>query len=311
MVAGFIPALFCSLLHGTKSVVIERIIVMTLVTGSTYAILSSGLALIYGVGRIINLAHTAFLMIGAYFIWGLTTNEGWGFPASIAVAVVGTGLLGALVYRFLLHRIREHQAAVLLMTIALGMVIQESIPPLFGSTPVNIPALIGGATNILGVMVFNQYLLGLGIATVIVIVLWLVLSKTKLGIAIRATAQDAEVANLMGVSVSRVLMITVGTGTALAVVSGIFLVPLEGGLYSYMWLPPLTMILVVVVLGGLGSLKGSYIASFFVGLIQAIVLAVFPTHGYLSNAFAMLAMAIVLAVRPQGMFGTLFEEERL
>jgi branched-chain amino acid transport system permease protein len=292
-------------------VIASVIIVNTLVFGSTYAILATGLSLIYGVGRIINLAHTAFLMLGAYFIWFLAVNLGWGFPQSIALAVVGIGLLGVVVYRFLLHRIREHHAAVLLMTIALGMVIQELVVKLFGSNPKNIPFIIQGTIRIGGVLIFNQYLLALVVAAVVLILLWLLLSKTRLGIAIRATAQDAEVANLMGVSVSRIMMLTVGIGTALAAVAGVFLAPLEGGLVYYMWLPPLMMVLVVVILGGLGSLKGSFIAAFFVGLIQAIVLAVFPTHGYLSHAFAMLAMVIVLVVRPQGMFGTVFEEEKL
>jgi branched-chain amino acid transport system permease protein len=291
--------------------VIESIIITTLVRGSTYAIIASGLALIYGVGRIINLAHTAFLMMGAYIIWFFAVSRGWGLPESVAISVVGTGLLGVLFYRFLINRIREHMAAVLLLTIAVGMAIQELTPLLFGSLPRNIPFLISGTTMILGYPVFNQYLLTLGVATAVVILLWLLLSKTKLGMAIRATAQDAEVANLMGVSVSKILMITVGIGTALAAVAGIFLPPLEGGLIYYMWLPPLMMVLVVVVLGGLGSLKGAYIAAFFVGLIEAIVYAVVPTQGYLSQAFAMLAMIIVLVVRPQGMFGTLFEEEKL
>ncbi len=311
VVAGFIPALFLAPLLGIKSAVIERIIVMTLVRGSAYAILASGLALIYGVGRIINLAHTAFLMMAAYGIWFFTSTQGWGLPESIAVTVVGTGLLGVLVYRFLLDRIREHHATVLLMTVALGMTMQELIPPLFGTLPRNIPLLIEGSTTIFGVLIFKQYLLTLGVATGAVILLWLLLSKTRLGIAIRATAQDAEVANLMGVSVARTLMITVGIGTALAAVAGIFLAPLEGGINQYMWLPPLMMVLVVVVLGGLGSLKGAYIAAFFVGLMEAIVFTVIPTHSYLSQAFAMLAMVIVLVVRPQGMFGTLFEEEKL
>jgi branched-subunit amino acid ABC-type transport system permease component len=106
-------------------------------------------------------------------------------------------------------------------------------------------------------------------------------------------------------------MITVGIGTALAAVAGIFLPPLEGGLVNYMWLPPLTMVLVVIIIGGLGSLKGAYIAAFFVAMIEGLAVTAFPTHGYLSNAFAMLAMVVVLALRPQGMFGTLFEEERL
>ena len=290
---------------------IERIIVLTLVKGSTYAILASGLALIYGVGRIINLAHTAFMMLAAYGIWYFAVSSGWGMAESIAVTVVGTGLLGLLFYRFLINRIREHHAAVLLMTIALGMAIQEIISPLFGSTPLNIPLLLKGTTMILGFPVRDQYLLTLGVATAFVLLLWLLLSKTKLGIGIRAVAQDPEVANLMGVSVSRILMITVAIGTALAAVAGIFLPPLEGGLVNYMWLPPLTMVLVVIILGGLGSLKGAFIAAFFVALIEGLAVTAFPTHGYLSNAFAMLAMVIVLAVRPQGMFGTLFEEERL
>ncbi len=290
---------------------IERIIVLTLVRGSTYAILASGLALIYGVGRIINLAHTAFLMVGAYGIWFFAVSQGWGLPESVAVTVVGTGLLGVLVYRFLLDRVREHEAAVLLITIALAMATQELVRIVFGSLPRNIPFLISGTTEILGIPIFNQYLVTLGIATLVIILIWLVLSKTRLGIAIRATANDAEVANLLGVSIPRTLMITVGIGTALAAVAGILLAPLEGGLTCYMWISPLMMVLVVIVLGGLGSLKGSFIAAFFVGLVEAIVVTVVPTQGYLSQAFAMLAMVIVLAVRPQGMFGTLFEEEKL
>jgi branched-chain amino acid transport system permease protein len=290
---------------------IERIIVMTLVIGSTYAILSSGLALVYGVGRMINLTHTAYLMIGSYFVWFFVERQGWGLPESIAVGIIGTGLLGVLGYRFLLYRVREHRAAALLMTLSLGIAMQELIPPLFGVLPRSIPFIIEGTTNIFGVLIFNQYLLALGTATAVVILLWLLLSKTRLGIAIRATAQDSEVANLMGVSVSKVMMVTVGMGTALAVVAGLFLAPLEGGLHNFMWLPPMTMVLVSVTLGGLGSLKGSYIAAFFVGLIQAIVLVLLPAHGYLAAAFAMAAMAIVLIVKPQGMFGTIFEEEQL
>jgi len=310
-VTGFIPALFWAPPLGIKSAVIANIIVMTLVLGSTFAILASGMALIYGVGRIINLAHTAFLMVAAYGIWFLTSMQHWNLTQAVAVTVVGTGLLGVLTYRFLLNRIREHQAAVLLMTVALGMAIQELTVPLFGSFPQTPPLLMRGSTLILGIPVRDQYILTLGIAIGALILLWLLLSKTKMGIAIRATAQDPEVANLMGVSISKILMITVGIGTALAAVAGILLPPLEGGLSQYMWLPPLMMVLVVVILGGLGSLKGTYIAAFFVGLIEAIVMIVWPTHMYLSQAFAMAAMVIVLIVRPQGMFGTLFEEEKL
>lgn len=290
---------------------IGQIIVMTLVIGSGYAILSSGLALIYGVGRIINLAHTAFMMLACYGILSLGTLLGFNFPEAIAGTIVITGLLGVLFYRFLLNPIREHPASVLLMTIALGMLLQELVPKFWGALPRNLPYLIGGTTQILGVSIQNQYLLTLGVAIVIIILLSLLLSKTRIGIAIRATAQDAEVANLMGISVAKTLTITVGIGTALAAVAGVFLAPLVGGLNQYMWLVPLMMVLVIVVLGGLGSLKGSYIASFFIGLIQAIAMTVLPEFTFLAEAFAMLAMVIVLIVRPQGLFGTFFEEEKL
>jgi branched-chain amino acid transport system permease protein len=284
---------------------------MTLVRGSTYAILASGLALIYSVGRIINLGHTAFMMLAAYGIWFFAVNSGWSMGAAVAIAVVGSGLLGVLFYRFLLDRIRAHEAAILIVTIALAMAFQEVVVLVFGGMPRTIPFIVSGSTLILGIPILNQYLATLGIALVVLLIITLLLQKTKLGIAIRATSQDREIATLMGINVSTVLMITMGIGTALAGVAGVFLPPLQGGLTRYMWLPPLVMVLAVIILGGLGSFKGSFVAAFFIGLMEAIAVTVFPTHGYVSQAFAMAIMIIVLAVRPQGMFGTLFEEERL
>lgn len=289
---------------------IGQIIVLTLVKGGLYALLASGLALIYGVGRIINLAHTAFFMIAGYGLFYFTQSLGWGLPESIAVTVVGIGLLGVLVYRFLLNRIREHQATVLLMTIALGMVFQHLMLLSFGSIPRTLPVLIGGTTEILGFKIFNYQLLTVGVVAVVITVVWLILTKTKMGISIRAVANDAEIANLMGISVSRTLMITMGIGTALAGVAAI-LSTSGGSVFYLMWLPPLMMVLVIVVLGGLGSFKGSFVGAFIIALVEAVVLTLNPTHGYLSQVFALAAMVIVLVVRPGGLFGTIFEEEKL
>ena len=295
-----------------NSAMIQQIIMLTLVKGSTYAIVAAGLALIYGVGRIVNLAHTAFLMLAAYLISFLAVSSGWPLAPSIAVAVIGTGVLGLLFYRFIVDRVREHQAAVLLITIAVAMGIQQLMPLLFGSLPRPVPLILEGAWPILGFPVPKQYVLTLAIAVGFLVLLWLLLARTKMGVAVRAVAQDPEVAGLMGINVSTVLMIAVGIGTAMAAVAGALVPAMEGGsVDQYLWLFQLLMVLVIVVLGGLGSLKGSFIAAFFVAFVQALVSAVFPHQAYLSYAFAMVAMVVVLAVRPQGLFGTLFEEERL
>jgi branched-chain amino acid transport system permease protein len=215
-----------------------------------------------------------------------------------------------LVYRFLLDRIREHEAAVLLVTISIGMALQELLRIQFSSLPSTLPRLIEGTTSILGVGILKDQLLTVGVVAGVIIVLWLLLTKTKLGISIRAVSNDAEIASVVGIRVSRTLMVTMGIGTALAAVAAI-LTTSGGSVYYLMWLPPLTIILVIVVLVGLGSFKGSFIGAFIIAFVEAIVLNLYPTHGYLSQVFAVAVMFIMLVVRPAGLFGTMFEEERL
>jgi len=290
--------------------VFELIIVSTLVTGGVYALLAIGFSLIFGNARVINMAHTAFFMVGAYGLWYFMRELGLGAIESIAIMVPAVTLLGLLAYWFLINRIREHHAAVLLMTVALALVFQEIFIGLFASHYRSIPYLISGYTEILGIRVLNQHLLSLGIVAVVIVVVWLVLTKTKLGIAIRATAQDAEIANLMGISVPRTLLITMGIATALAAIAAVVVAPLWT-VYPYMWNAPLVMVLVIVVLGGLGSIKGSIIGAFIVSLVEVLVATLMPSGAYLKLMFALLVMIIVLVVRPGGLFGITFEEERL
>jgi len=290
--------------------VIERIIILTLVTGGIYALLAIGFSLIFGNARVINLAHTGFFMLTAYGLWYFMRRLGIDVAWAILITVPAVTLLGILAYRYLINPIREHLAAVLLMTIALAMVFQELMTALFSNNYWAIPPLIPGFTEILGVRVLNQHLLTLGIVVVVIVIVWLILAKTKLGIALRATAQDAEVANLMGISVPRTLMITMGIATALAAIAAVAVAPIWT-IYPAMWTPPLVMIMVVVVLGGLGSIKGAIIGAFIIALVEVSVSTLMPTYAYLKVVFAILAMVIVLSVRPGGLFGIMFEEERL
>ena len=290
-----------------------QVLVLTMVKGSVYALLASGLSLIYGVGRIVNLAHTAFFMLAAYGMYYFMSSLGWGPLPSIVVTLAGVTLVGLLVYRFFLDRIRQHHAALLIMTVALAMALQELMRISFHrqtTLPASVPYLIAGDTTILGVTVLKQELLTLGTVAGVIIILWLLLSKTKLGIAIRATANDAEVANLMGISVPRTLMLTMGIGTGLAGVAAVLMAPISGVIY-YMWMSPLMMVLVIVVLGGLGSMKGSIIGALIIALVEALVLILLPFRTYLATVFALAVMVLVLIVKPGGLFGTIFEEERL
>jgi len=296
--------------------VAEIILTYTLINGGVYALLAIGFSLIFGVARVINMAHTAFFMLSAYLMWFLSRELGWGILQTIVVAVAGVTLLGLLIYRFILDRVREHHAAVLLITIALAMIFEQVVAWHMMGTSVHtiqkqyLFKLIPGHTTILGVDVYYQHLLVLGVAVVIIIVLQLLLTKTRLGIAVRATSQDAEIAGLMGISVSRILMLSMAGATFLAAVGGILLAPIQG-VWPAMWNEPLVIIMVIVVLGGLGSIKGSIIGAFIVALVQQLAAFLLPEGGYLVTTFVLLAMVIVLVVRPGGLFGILLEEERL
>ena len=289
---------------------IYSIILMTMVHGGVYAMLAVGFSLVFGVARIINMAHTAFYMLAAYFLFYFMRTLGLGVLPSIALTILAVALLGVLTHRFLINRIREHPAAVLLLTVALAILFQQVILLLFGGDPALIPPLIKGFIRIKGVPVTYQYILTLGLAAVSLIAVSLLLAKTKLGIAIRAAANDAEVANLMGISIGRTGMVTMGIATVLAALAGIVVAPSQV-LLPEMWMAPLVMMLVIVVLGGLGSIKGSIIGAFIIALVETLTVFLVPQGSYLKVTFALLVMVIVLVVRPGGLFGIIFEEERL
>ena len=133
--------------------------------------------------------------------------------------------------------------------------------------------------------------------------------KTKLGLAIRSTAQDREVANLMGMDESKVAMLTVGISIALAGFTGAVVAPLTI-VEPFMWMHPLIMMMAVVVLGGLGSIKGSFYAAYILGFAEALVVFVLPMGSFLKGPVALSIMILVLLIRPEGLFGIVFEEER-
>ncbi len=285
------------------------IIMSGLISGSTFALLAIGFSLIFGVARILNLAHTAFYMVAAYCIYIVTQKMGFHPMWGMVAAIVLVTLLGIISYKILLNPIREHEGAVLIATIALAMIFQESMSLIFTATFLSVPYLIEGFFIILGVKVFFQQLLTFCAALLVMAGLWVFLMRTKLGLAIRSTAQDREVANLMGIDEARVAMVTMGLSVGIAALTGAVVVPLAV-LEPHMWGTPLVMMMAVVVLGGLGSLKGSFIGAYILGFAEALVVFLAPMGAFLKGSVALAIMILVLLIRPEGLFGVSFEEER-
>jgi len=288
---------------------VQDIIINGLINGSIYALLAIGFSLIFGVARVVNIAHTALYMVATYLLYIGLNLLGISAILALGASVLITTVLGLICYQLFIKPIREHESAVLIATIALGMVIQEILLYFFKGHYLGVPPLASGFTTLGGVKVSNQHLLALGVALLAFVVTWLLLFRTKIGLAVRCTAQDREVANLMGINVNREITIALVISVVLAAVAGAIVAPLKT-IDPHMWMPPLIMMLAIVVLGGLGSIKGSFIASYIIGFTEAAIVFGIPTMGFLKEPAALSIMIIVLLIRPEGLFGIVFEEER-
>lgn len=289
---------------------LQNILINGIMTASIYALLATGFALIFGVARILNLAQTAFFMVAAYFTFALATVLGLSAPLSATVSVVLTIFIGLGIYRLCLDRIREHETTVLLVTVALAIVFQECLFLIFGLYQRATPAFVSGFWEVLGARVSYQHLIVLAVVAVVLLGLWALLYRTKLGTATRAVAQDREIASLMGIDVRKIYLIAFGIAVALAAIAGAVVAPIFV-LSTSMWIHPLLMVCAIVVLGGLGSIKGSVLGALLLGFAETIVVFLVPMGSFVKTAVALTIMIIVLLIRPEGLFGVAFEEERL
>jgi branched-chain amino acid transport system permease protein len=198
----------------------------------------------------------------------------------------------------------------MLITLAVAMAFQQIMLIIFSGQYRSAPSFLTGFWEIFGVKVAYQNLLIFVGAGVVLLIVWALLSKTRLGIAIRATAQDTEIANLMGINVSTILFTVMGIAAALAAVAGVLVAPTLVLEPAMLW-PPFVMVMAIITLGGLGSIKGSVVGAFILALVEVLVVFLLPTGAFLKGAAALLVMVIVLIFRPEGLFGIVFEEERL
>ena len=195
----------------------------------------------------------------------------------------------ALLNRLFIEPVRQHESAVLIATIALATIFQELMLHVFGGSFLGIPSTVAGTVTFLGVAIPTQRLLILVVAAAMLAGTWLVLYRTRLGLAIRATANDLEVANLMGMNVRTVAMATVAISVGLAAIAGVVVAPVFV-VDPFMWLSPLVTMLSIVILGGLGSIKGSLVGALVIGYVEAITVFALPQGAFLKGAVALSIM---------------------
>jgi branched-chain amino acid transport system permease protein len=240
----------------------QLIVINGLISGGQYALLALGFSLIFGVLRILNLTHTAYYMLTAFTIYYLNQVLDFSLPAAYPLALALVAVLSVTVYQLIIAPVRGQSSTVMIVSLVLAIVAQELMLIFFGGQFRSIPALVSGKLLLADAAITYQHLLTLGTVLLVLLAVWVLLFKSNLGIAIRAVAQDREAANLMGIPEGRIATVTMAISVSLAAVAAAMVAPL-GVIEPLMWLHPLIVVMAAVILGGLGSIKGSIIGPLF------------------------------------------------
>ena len=280
--------------------VLMRILVYGTIVSGIWALVASGFTLIFGVARMLNFAHGTLFVLSAYFGIVFAKNLGINPYISFILAVILVGFVGVVMYRVAISPIRHHEIMVIIVTLAIALLVEQILLLIFGSYQTSFPSLVKGIVTIGGIPVPIKRIVAFILAIIALILLELFTNKTKTGKSIIAAAQDMEAASLMGINVERVFMLTMFISSVLAGVGGL----LYSQIYAIspeMSMKALLYAFAIVILGGLGSVRGSIIAAFIVGYILIAVTTLFGANW---SQFAMLLTIIaILVFKPSGLFG--------
>jgi len=269
--------------------------------GSVFVLLAIGLSLIFGLLTVVNFAHGAFYMVGAY-VGVAVLQAGGNFWVALLVVPLAVGTLGLAIERWLVRPLYGRGIDYpILLTFGLAYVLVDVVRMIFGveGIPLGTPAALAGAVNI-GVGYFPLYRLFVIAATALILLaLWLFIERSTLGLVIRAGSRDPEILRVLGVDVGRIWLLVFALGAGIAGLAGILAAPMRS-VTPEMGIPVLVEAFVVTVVGGMGSLKGAVFAGLLVGVVASMTSLVVPEMAEVSM-FAI--MALVLLVRPQGLLG--------
>ena len=277
-------------------------LLLGLVNGSFYAMLSLGLAVIFGLLNVINFAHGALYMMGAFLAWMGMAYFGLNYWVMLLLAPILVGLFGIVIERLLLrHLYKLDHLYGLLLTFVITLLLEGLFRSFFGVSgqPYPTPALLRGATN-LGFMVLPNYRAWVVVASLVVcLVTWFVIERTRLGALLRAGTENPRLVEAFGVNVPRMIMLTYGFGVALAGFAGVLAAPVLQ-ISPLMGSNLIIIVFAVVVIGGMGSIMGAIVTGLGLGVIEGLTKVFWPQA---SSTVVFIIMAIVLLLRPAGLFG--------
>jgi branched-chain amino acid transport system permease protein len=277
-------------------------LILGLVNGSFYAILSLGLAVIFGLLRIVNFAHGALYMVGAFVAHIILVNFGISYWFALIVAPLAVGILGVGIERVFLSRLRGLDPLYgLLLTFGLALIAEGLMQQKFGSSGMSypVPALLQGVYN-LGFMIIPIYRLWVVVVSISVcIATWLVIEKTSLGAILRAATENSQLTQAFGINVPVYLTATYAFGVGLAGLAGVLAAPITQ-VSPLMGSSLVVVVFAVVVIGGMGSIMGAIVSGIILGLLEGLTKVVYAEA---STTVIFIIMAVVLLVRPVGLFG--------
>jgi branched-chain amino acid transport system permease protein len=287
-----------------------EILVYGTINSVMLALYALGFAMVYGVSRLPNFAHGALYVLSGFITWSFLNSLGLNYLLSIILAMLSTGIIGALIYQFVLIRVRGMEISEIIASYAIGLAILEGLRwGGFKGMTYTLPAFISGSTEIAGVPVDYQRLLVVGIGIAVVALLWLFTHYTRIGLALRGMAQDERAAMMLGIDSDLMAVAAMGFGSMLAALAAVLLLPL-GNIVVESGYNILILAIAVCVVGGLGSWMGAVLAAFLIGFAQILTVVYLGSH--FQMVVALLAIILTLIIKPSGLFGRQKElEERV
>ncbi len=278
-----------------------EIVVYGVINSVVLALMSLGFALVYSISRLPNFAHGALYVAAGYMVWLLLHAAGLPYGVSIVLGIIATSLVGALIYRLIIMRIRGMEISEIIGTYAIGLAIIEGLRwgGLRGMT-YTLPVFIPGSTEVLGATVDYQRLVIVGAGLLTFILLFLFTKLTRIGLALRGIAQDERAAMMLGIDSDKTALISLALGSGLAGFAAVLLLPL-GNIVVEQGYNVLIFAVAVCIVGGLGSWSGTIIASFIIGFAQILTETFVSTHFVM--VVALLAIIVTLLIKPSGIFG--------
>jgi len=277
-------------------------LLLGLINGAFYALLSLGLAVIFGMLNIVNFAHGALYMMGAFCAYFLLNDFGLDYWYALALTPLIMGVVGALIERLLLKRIAGLDNLYgLLLTFGLALVIQGLFQNYYGSSglPYAIPPALAGGRNLGFMFLPNYRAWAVAFSLFVCLATWFMIEKTKLGAYLRAATENPTLVRAFGINVPRMITLTYAFGVALAGLAGVLAAPINQ-VRPLMGADFIIVVFAVVVIGGMGSIMGSIVTGFVLGVVEGLTKVFYPEA---SNTVVFVIMAIVLLIKPAGLFG--------